>query len=254
GLDFAIKDVRKEAAEYLWFVGDYASFDPRLQDISRTVARVLSKAGIDFGLLYDGEKNAGNDVRRVGEEGLFEMLVEDNIAVLQKAKFKEIFTTDPHSFNTIKNEYPEFGGGYSIYHYTGLLAKLIDEGKIKFSRKLHHRITYHDPCYLGRYNKEVDAPRRVLEALGVGLYEMPRCGTNTFCCGAGGGRIWMDDSDIEERPSEMRIKEALALGDIDYFVVACPKDFTMYSDAVKTSGNEGKIEVKDIIQLVEEAL
>ncbi len=254
GLDFAVKDVRKEAAEYLWFVGDYASFDPRLQDISRTVARVLSKAGIDFGLLYDGEKNAGNDVRRVGEEGLFEMLVEDNIAVLQKAKFKEIFTTDPHSFNTIKNEYPEFGGGYSIYHYTGLLAKLIDEGKIKFSRKLHHRITYHDPCYLGRYNKEVDAPRRVLEALGVGLYEMPRCGTNTFCCGAGGGRIWMDDSDIEERPSEMRIKEALALGDIDYFVVACPKDFTMYSDAVKTSGNEGKIEVKDIIQLVEEAL
>ncbi|RMD87147.1 MAG: 4Fe-4S dicluster domain-containing protein [Calditrichaeota bacterium] len=254
GLDFKVKDVRKEPADYLWFVGDYASFDPRLQELSRTVARVMNKLGVDFGILYDGEKNSGNDVRRVGEEGLYEMLVEDNLATMSKAKFKEIFTTDPHSFNTIKNEYPEFGGNYTIYHYTGLLAKLIDEGKLKFSKKLNYRVTYHDPCYLGRYNREVDAPRKILRALGVEFYEMPRCGTNTFCCGAGGGRIWMDDSNIQERPSEMRIKEALSLGELDYFVVACPKDYTMYSDAVKTSGNEGKIEVKDIIELVEEAL
>jgi Fe-S oxidoreductase len=253
-LDFKIKDVRKEAAEYLWFVGDYASFDARMQDLSRTVAQVMNKIGIDFGILYDGEKNAGNDVRRIGEEGLYEMLVEDNLAVLERAKFKKLFTTDPHSFNTIKNEYPEFGGKYTIYHYTGLLAKLIDEGKLKFSKKLDYVVTYHDPCYLGRYNNETDAPRRILKALGVQLKEMPRCGTNTFCCGAGGGRIWMDDSMLEERPGEQRIKEALSVGDIRYFVVACPKDNTMYRDAVKTSGNEDKIEVKDIIELVEEAL
>jgi Fe-S oxidoreductase/nitrate reductase gamma subunit len=253
-LDFKIKDVRKEAAEYLWFVGDYASFDARMQDLSRTVAQVMNKIGIDFGILYDGEKNAGNDVRRIGEEGLYEMLAEDNLAVLERAKFKKLFTTDPHSFNTIKNEYPEFGGKYTIYHYTGLLAKLIDEGKLKFSKKLDYVVTYHDPCYLGRYNNETDAPRRILKALGVQLKEMPRCGTNTFCCGAGGGRIWMDDSMLEERPGEQRIKEALSVGDIRYFVVACPKDNTMYRDAVKTSGNEDKIEVKDIIELVEEAL
>ncbi len=245
-LEFKIKDVRKEKAEYLWFVGDYASFDQRIQGLSRKVAGVLNRIGVDFGILYDGEKNAGNDVRRIGEEGLYEMLVEDNLAVLERAKFDKIFT--------IRNEYPEFGGNFTIYHYTGLLLRLIEEGKLTFSKKLNYTVTYHDPCYLGRYNSEFDAPRKILEALGVTLIEMPRCKSNSFCCGAGGGRIWMDDSGLEERPSENRIKEALSLGKVDYFVVACPKDYTMYSDAVKTSGNEGKIEVKDIIDLVAEAL
>ncbi len=253
-LDFKIKDVRKEHAEYLWFVGDYASFNTNVQVLSRKVAKIMTRIGIDFGIMYEGEKNAGNDVRRIGEEGLYEMLVEDNLAVMQKAKFDKIFTTDPHSFNTIKNEYPEFGGNYTIYHYTGLLAKLIDEGKLKFSKKLNYTVTYHDPCYLGRYNKETEAPRKILKALGVNFIEMPRCKENTFCCGAGGGRIWMDDSTLDERPSEMRIKEALAIGNVDVFMVACPKDHTMYTDAVKTSGNEGKIVVKDIIELIEEAL
>jgi len=253
-LDFKIKDVRKEHAEYLWFVGDYASFNTNVQVLSRKVAQIMTKIGIDFGIMYEGEKNAGNDVRRIGEEGLYEMLVEDNLAVMEKAKFDKIFTTDPHSFNTIKNEYPEFGGNFTIYHYTGLLANLIDEGKLKFPRKLNYTVTYHDPCYLGRYNKETEAPRKILKALGVNFIEMPRCKENTFCCGAGCGRIWMDDSTLDERPSEMRIKEALALGNVDVFMVACPKDHTMYTDAVKTSGNKGKIAVKDIIELIEEAL
>ncbi len=253
-LDFPIKDARREAVEYLWFVGDYASFDPRIQENSRRVARIFHRLGIDFGILYEGEKNAGNDVRRVGEEGLYEMLVEDNMAVLQQAKFQKIVTTDPHSYNTLKNEYSEFGLQTPVYHYTQLLARLIDEGRLRFQKKLNYQVTYHDPCYLGRYNRETEAPRKILRALGVEVKEMPRCGTNTFCCGAGGGRIWMDDAHIKERPSEQRIKEALTLGKLDYFVVACPKDFAMYSDAVKTSGNEGSIKVCDIIQLVEEAL
>ena len=255
GLDFPVKDVRKEEAEYLWFVGDFASYDARMQEMTRTVARIFNRIGLDFGLLYDGEKNAGNDVRRIGEEGLFEMLVEDNLAVMAKAKFSRIVTTDPHSFNTIKNEYPEFGGAYQVYHYTGLLCKLLDEGKLTFSKKLsQYKVTYHDPCYLGRYNGETEAPRKLLQALGVDFHEMQRCGANSFCCGAGGGRIWMDDSKLEKRPSEQRIEEALEIDGVNVFVVACPKDYAMYSDAVKTSGNEGKIVVKDIIELVQEAL
>jgi Fe-S oxidoreductase len=254
GLDFKIKDVRKEEAEYLWFVGDYASYDKRIQDLSRNVATIMNKIGVDYGLLYDGEKNAGNDVRRVGEEGLYEMLVEDNMAVMNKSKFKRIVTTDPHSYNTIKNEYPEFGGNYEIYHYTQLLLKLAREGKLQFKNKLNYKVTYHDPCYLGRYNGETEAPRKLMEMMGITIHEMPRCKENSFCCGAGGGRIWMDDSKMEKRPSEIRIEEALTLGDVDHFIVCCPKDYAMFTDAVKTSGNEGKMVVKDIIQLVEEAI
>ncbi len=254
GLEFKIKDARKVEVEYLWFVGDYASYDARGQEISRKVANILNKAEVDFGILYEGEKNSGNDVRRIGEEGLYEMLVEDNMATFEEANFKEIFTTDPHSFNTIKNEYPEFGGNYTISHYTALLVKLIESGKIKLSKKLDYKVTYHDPCYLGRYNGEIHAPRRLLELLGLQLIEMPRCKENSLCCGAGGGRIWMDDSKLDKRPSELRIEEALSLGSADIFIVACPKDYAMYSDAVKTSGNEENIAVKDIIELVEEAL
>ena len=253
-LSFKLKDARKEPVEYLWFVGDFASFDPRLQEITRIVAEVLNKAGTDFGILYDGEKNSGNDVRRVGEEGLFEALVEDNIKTLKKAKFKEIVTTDPHTLNTIRNEYHEFGGNYVIQHYTAVLAKLIDQGTLKFHKKLHYKVTYHDPCYLARYNRETNAPRKIMQVLGLELREMPRCRENTFCCGAGGGRIWMDTSNEKERSSEQRIREALEVGEVQYFITTCPKDYTMYTDAVKTSGNEGKIAVKDLIEMVAEAM
>ncbi len=254
-LDFKVKDARKEAVEYLWFVGDYASFSPNVQEMTRKVARILHHAGVDFGILYEAEKNSGNDVRRIGEEGLFEMLVEDNIAALESAEFKEIFTTDPHSLNALRFEYPEFGAQYKVQHYTNLLLRLIEEGKIQLKKKLtHYTATYHDPCYLGRYNGEFDAPRRLLEAVGVRFHEMRRCRENSFCCGAGGGRIWMDDSKLDKRPSEQRIEEALEIPGVNVFVVACPKDYTMYSDAVKTTGNEGKLQVKDIVELVEEAM
>ncbi|HET9081512.1 MAG TPA: (Fe-S)-binding protein, partial [Trebonia sp.] len=238
--------------KYLWFVGDFASFDDRLQENSRTLARILRTAGVDFGLLYDAERNAGNDVRRVGEEGLFEMLAEHNVETLRQARFEEIFTTDPHSLNTLRNEYPERGAKYKVWHYTELLAHLLETGAIE-TRKLGHKVTYHDPCYLARYNGVTEAPRRILRALGCELVEMPRNGVNTFCCGAGGGRIWMDDSFLAERPSENRIKEA-ALLDVSQFIVSCPKDVTMYSDAAKTTGHDGTLAVRDITLLVAEAM
>ena len=254
-LDFKIKDARKEPVQYLWFVGDYASYDANVQQMTRKVARLFHNLGLDFGILYDAEKNAGNDVRRIGEEGLFEMLVEDNSATLQDADFQQIITTDPHTLNTLKYEYPEFGAEYTVLHYTELLCQLLDEGKLKFSKKLdHYTATYHDPCYLGRYNRQTEAPRRLLQALGVNFHEMRRCKENSFCCGAGGGRIWMDDSKLEKRPSVQRIEEALEIDGVNAFVVACPKDYTMFSDAVKTTGNEQRLAVKDIVELVEEAL
>jgi len=252
-LPFKVKDARKEPVDLLWFVGDYASYNPRIQEISRAVARILAAAGVDFGILYDGEKNAGNDVRRVGEEGLFEMLAEHNVKTISSADFKEIFTTDPHSFNTLKNEYPELGGNWKVSHYSEVLLRLLEDGKIKLNGGVKKKATYHDPCYLGRYNGIYDAPRKLIERLGLELVEMPRNREDSFCCGAGGGRIWMDDSKLAERPSENRIVEAMSLGAVDYFVVACPKDVTMYEDAVKTSGNDGKIRVRDLAELVEEA-
>jgi Fe-S oxidoreductase len=255
GLQPAIKDARREPVDYLWFVGDYASYSATLTDTTRRTAEVFQKGGLNFGILYDSERNAGNDVRRVGEEGLFEMLADKNNQILSKVKYQTIVTTDPHSYNTIKNEYLDSGNGHpTIVHYSELLDQMIASGKIKFSKKLGYKVTYHDPCYLGRYNGIYDAPRRVIEATGCELVEMPRHGERAFCCGAGGGRIWMEEKEVKERPSESRIREAITLNGIQAFIVACPKDLTMFRDAVKTTGYEKSLVVKDLIDLVYEAL
>jgi Fe-S oxidoreductase len=260
-MEFPVKNATEEPVEHLWFVGDTASFDERVIPNTKMVARLFNQGGLDFGIMYQNESNSGNDVRRVGEEGLFEQLVEQNMAAFGKAQFKQIVTTDPHSFNTLKNEYPQFGGTFEVKHYTVTLLKLIEEGKLTIKNKLtNYKVTFHDPCYLGRYNGGFTAPRKLLELLGVEFVEMPRNCENSFCCGAGGGQIWMGKVAPGERPAENRIKEALstfgegANDKIQLFIVTCPKDMIMYSDAVKTTGNEGKIEVRDIIQLVAEAV
>jgi len=253
GIEPAIKDATREPVEYLWFVGDYASYNPALSGLTVKTASIFRKAGVDFGVMYKGENHAGNDVRRVGEEGLFEMLVEKNIKAMERCQYRAIITTDPHSYNTLLNEYP-FSKPQTILHYSELLDLLIKQGKLQFSNPLNYKVTYHDPCYLGRYNQVYDAPRRVIEATGCEIIEMPRSRDQALCCGAGGGRIWMAEGKVEERPSESRIREAIELEGISYFVVACPKDVTMYQDAVKTTGYENELLVKDLIELVEEAL
>lgn len=257
GVEPKIKDAGKEEVDYLWFVGDYCSYSPTLTEITKQTADVFQQAELDYGILYKGENHSGNDVRRVGEEGLFEMLAEKNIKALSRSKFKSIVTTDPHTYNALKHEYPAFGNGegeWDVLHYSELLDELVSSGKLKFSKKLGYKVTYHDPCYLGRYNGIYDAPRRVIEATGCEIVEMPRNRAQGYCCGAGGGRIYMEEGEVTERPSEARIREAVALDGIDQFVVACPKDVTMYSDAVKTTGEEENIVVKDLIELVFEAL
>ncbi|MEC7736331.1 MAG: (Fe-S)-binding protein [Candidatus Neomarinimicrobiota bacterium] len=253
-LDFKLKDATKEPVKYLWYVGDFASFNQICQDTTRKVAEVLMVAGVDFGIMGKKEKSAGNDVRRVGEEGLFEVLVEQNIESIESCEFEEIFTTDPHTFNTLKNEYPEKGGNFPVKHYSTLLLELIKNGDIKLNKKLDIKATYHDPCYLGRYNGIYDDPREVMKLCGVDLVEMPRNKENSFCCGAGGGQIWLPDhDDMVQRPSENRIEEAVSVG-VNHFTVACPKDMTMYSDAAKTSGNEDNMAVNDIVDFVLEAM
>ena len=265
-LDFPVKDARKEAVQYLWFVGDYASYDPRVNAVTCAAARVFHKTGLDFGILGDGELNAGNDVRLVGEEGLYESLQEKNLKAFGRARFQEIITTDPHSFQVLKHEYPvELGraggdrqphnGGRPVRHHTELLSELILQGRLPLKKKLKLKVTYHDPCYLGRYNAIFNAPRRVLAALGLELIEMPRNRTYSYCCGAGGGRIWMEDPPVlKERPAVSRVNEAAALKNVHTLVVVCPKDLVMFQDAIKTAGLEDRLEVRELSELVEQAM
>ena len=254
GIPEKIKDARREPVEYLWFTGDYAAYSATLTEATRATAEVFRHLDLDVGLLYDAERNSGNDVRRVGEEGLFEMLAERNTKALEQSDFKTIVTTDPHSYNALKNEYSGLNGQHRVLHYTELLDQLISDDRLRFSRKLGHRVTYHDPCYLGRYNGVYDAPRRIIEATGCRLVEMPRHGDRAVCCGAGGGRIWMEESPTQERPAVRRVEEAAGLDGVEMLIVACPKDLVMFADAAKSSGVGDQLIVRDVIELVAEAI
>ena len=265
-LPFPIKDARKEPVDYLWFVGDYASYDARVLPITRTTAKILHHLNLNFGILYEAERNSGNDARRVGEEGLFDLLREKNLLAMSKAQFTTLITTDPHTYNTLKNEYGangktrESNNGApfkrdSVLHYTELFDSLLQNGLLKINKPLGYTVTYQDPCYLGRYNGIYEAPRRVLRSLGVNLVELPRNRSESSCCGAGGGRIWMKDMpDIKERPATGRIREALTLKNVTHLVVTCPKDYAMFQDAVKTVGGEDRLRVVDLGELVYEAM
>lgn len=253
GIDVPIKDARKEPVDWLWFVGDFASYDPRVQHLTQLIAKMLTEAGVDFGILYEAEVNSGNDALRIGEYGLFDSLAQKNIDALSKAQYRRIFTTDPHSLNALKNEYRKFGFEAEVMHYTEAFLELIDHGKLSVS-PVPIRVTYHDPCYLGRWNGITEAPRQLMARCGVSLVEMPRHGAESFCCGAGGGRIWMDETGIEDRPANQRIREALALPDIHFFTVACPKDVSMFSASVTAMGVEEKVRVVDIAEILAVAI
>lgn len=253
-LGFTIKDARSEPVDVLWFVGDYASFDERSQEITTITARLFHDAGLDFGILYEAEVNSGNDVRRAGEEGLFEELARQNIAALRAASFRRIVTTDPHSLNALRNDYPDFGGeAWDVVHHTQQLVELMEDGRLSIAPLDDRRVTYHDPCHLGRMNGDYDAPRRIIELLGCTLVEMPRNRSNSFCCGAGGGRIWLPDPPGTKRPSEDRIDEATSLEGVDLFVVSCPKDVTMYEDAIRATGNSNRLLLQELTEMIAEA-
>ena len=254
-LPFSIKDARHEPVQYLWFVGDYASFDPRAAAATCAAARVFRKAGLDYGILYEGECNSGNDARLADGEALFETLRRKNLRSFAKAHFEEIVTTDPHSFHALKHEYPAANGGHTVRHYTQLLSEMILGGELPLRKKLRMTATYHDPCYLGRYNAVFNAPRKVMAALGLDLVEMPQSRTYAYCCGAGGGRIWMEDRPaIKEHPAVTRVREAASLKGVHTLVVVCPKDLVMFQDAIRTTRLEDRLEVKELSELVEQAM
>ena len=261
-LDFSVPDARDEAVEYLWYVGDYPSFDERNKRISRSVAKIFEAAGVSYGILYDDEKTAGNDVRRVGEEGLFEELAEHHAAVLSECDFGKIVCTDPHSFNTFKHEYPALdglewpAGEGDVYHYTQVVDELASSLPLS-GTELDYTATYHDPCHLGRMNDEYEAPRELVRATGCSLFEMPRNRQDSFCCGGGGGGLWIDHEE-DVKPSEERLREALedteAGGEVEKFVVACPMCMTMYEDGRKTGDYEDAIEIVGVSELLAEAI
>jgi Fe-S oxidoreductase/nitrate reductase gamma subunit len=256
-LDFEVPDARDEAVDLLWYVGDYPSYDERNRRVAQSLARLFEAAGVSYGILYDDEAHDGNDVRRVGEEGLYEMLVEDNAAAFSNAQFDEIVCTDPHSYNTFTHEYPEMADDfdYPVSHYTEVVERLVDEGRLDVPATLDRVVTYHDPCHLGRMNDVYEAPRDLVRATGATLAEMPRNRADSFCCGGGGGGVWTEVEE-ETKPSEERLREAVEDTDaaVEQFVVACPMCTTMFEDGRKTGGYEDEVDIVDLTELLVAAM
>lgn len=249
--DLDVRGVR-EGAGVLYYVGCAASYDPRVQEVAKALVRLFKEADVDFGILGEEENCCGNEVRRMGEEGLFEMLVEDNLETLKKCPAERVVTTSPHCYNAFKNEYD--GLELEVEHYTQYLWRLIEEGRLNLSRRISKTVTYQDPCFLGKQNAVFDEPRSILNSIpGIQYIELDRARERSLCCEGGGGRMWVEASYTGERLAERRVKDALDMG-AQILATACPFCLLTLEDAVKTTGSEEKIEVKDIAELVVEAI
>ncbi len=240
--------------EYLFYVGCVGSYDERAKKIAATVGSLLVKAGVSVGILGEKETCDGNEVKALGEAGLFELLAEQNIESFKKLGIKKIITLDPHGFNAFKNDYPALGGEFEVYHYTQILAQLIRSGKVDL-KEYKAKVTYHDPCYLGRHNGEYKAPREILKSIpGLELIEMERNGENAFCCGGGGGNFFTDIlGGGEDSPNRIRTMEALDTG-AEIIAVACPQCAKMLEDGIKAEELDDKLKVMDIAEIVTQAL
>jgi Fe-S oxidoreductase len=251
GMDVPVVPEDGSAPEYVYWVGCAGSFDDRAKKISQSVVRLLEAAGIDYAILGSGEGCTGDPARRMGNEYLFQQLAKANVETMNARGVTKIIANCPHCFNTIANEYPDFGGSYEVIHHTQLLAKLVDEGRLKPTEEVNAMLSYHDPCYLGRHNEIYDAPRKVLEEVpGLSTVEMPRHGHNGLCCGAGGARMWMEER-IGKRINMERMDEAAATG-ADKVGVACPYCLVMLDDGAKARGDD--IEILDVAQVVSRSI
>ncbi|MBN2118402.1 MAG: (Fe-S)-binding protein [Anaerolineales bacterium] len=247
----------KQPVDVLWFVGDYASYHPRVQLATKALARVLNALGVDFGILGPEEWSDGDSQRLAGERGLFEVLAEKNGKAFGKYQFNRIITTDPHAYNAIKNEYPALGISYPVQHYTEFLAERMDQLKPLLKQEVKVKATYHDPCYLGRANGIFEQPRALLQAIpGMELVEMTHNHMNSLCCGGGGGGMWLDGFQWEKahvRLSEWRVREAISAG-AEFLAVACPYETPRFEDAAKTVQGAGELKVRDIAELLAESM
>ncbi|MGB9683701.1 MAG: succinate dehydrogenase iron-sulfur subunit [Candidatus Bathyarchaeales archaeon] len=241
-------------AEILYFVCCTTAYDIRNREIARTMASLFDKLGVDYATLGEEEWCCGDHILRMGEKGLFEMLAEHNVSVFQKFNANRIVTLSPHCYNTFKNDKPYKDLALNVQHYTQFLAEAIGKGKIKPSKPFKGRVAYHDPCFLGKRNQIYDEPRQILQSInGLELVEMKRARESSFCCGGGAGRVWTEEAEPEKRPCVDRIKEALEL-EVDTVAVACPFCVTTLEDAVKVLDVENKIAVKDLLEILKEAL
>lgn len=247
----------RQPVDFLWFVGDYSSYHLRVQQITKAFAEILNKLNINFGILGPEEFSDGDSQRLAGEKGLFEVIAEKNNQAFSKYDFKEIITTDPHAYNAIKNEYPKLGFSYPVRHYTEFLIDQIDSLRPLLKHPLNSKVTYHDPCYLGRVNDIFEQPRQLLKEIpGIELIEMPHNLKNSLCCGGGGGGMWLDGFQWEKahvRLSEWRIQEALGTN-AEILAVACPYETPRFEDAVKNIDKTSQMKVKDIAELLVESM
>jgi Fe-S oxidoreductase len=229
------------------------SFDKRSQKVAQATARLLQKAGVRFAILGSAEKCTGDLARRSGNELLYQTLARDNVETLNGLRVKQVVTQCPHCLNALKNEYPQLEGRYEVFHHSTFIAKLVAEGRLHVKPGLAGTVTYHDPCYLGRYNGEYDAPRALLGAASVDApVEMRRSRNESFCCGAGGARMWMEEH-IGTRVNEERVRQAAEVG-ATTIATACPFCMTMIDDGVRQTNRDEQITVKDVAELVWENL
>ena len=240
-------------AEWLYFPGCFKGFDDRNKKVAVAVVKILQKMGISFGVLGPEEGCCGDPARRMGNEYLYSMLVGKNIETFEKYKVRRVLTTCPHCYNNLKNEYPQFGGDFEVVHQTEFLKDLLDQKRMKLHGGSSLTVTYHDSCYLGRYNQIYEPQREILRAIpGVTLKEMERSHDRSFCCGGGGGRMWMEEHQ-GKRINEMRVDQALAL-EPNVIATACPYCLTMLEDGLKTRGKDDSVKVYDIAELLEKSM
>ena len=239
--------------EILYFPCCIPAYDPDAKVISQATAAILNKLGIDFGILGSVEKCCGEAIRKAGHEDMFQRLALSNINAFNDHGVKTVVVSSPHCYHTFKREYPELGSQFEVLHITQYLASLIDQGKLKFSKEINKKVIYSDPCYLGRHNDIYDEPRKVLRSIpGLELVEFPDAREEALCCGGGGGRIWMD-TPKGERFSDIRMEQAVKKG-ADIIALACPYCFLNYRDSMLSMGKAEAIQVKDIAELVAEAI
>jgi len=257
GVPVPIMAKLKRPVDVLWYVGSYPSYHPRGIDAARALARVFHALEVDFAILGPEEKEDGDSIRLAGEAGLAEKLTEANIKTFAKYEFKRLVVFGPHEYNAFKNEYPKHGGEYDVLHYTQFLVEHLDRLGSLMTKSVELTTTYHDPCYLSRHNGEYEAPRKLLRAIpGVELVEMPRNRENGYCCGGGGGGMWLDGFSQEYtdmRLSEKRVIEAAETG-ASALAICCPYEVSRFEDGVKATGNDGRLVVKDIAELIDEAM
>ncbi len=250
--ELGVKILGEAASETLLYVGCAPSYDPRVQNVSTALVKIFQKADLDFGILGKKESCCGNEIRRMGEQALFKKLTKDNTNLFKKSGIKRIITISPHCYNTFKNEYPDLT--IPVQHYTQVIADLMETGKLKLSKALDLRTTYQDPCFLGKQNLVFDEPRKILTFIpGLEFVEMERSRQRSLCCEGGGGRMWAEGGTEGTRNGEIRVKEAVALG-AKVMATACPFCLLTLEDAVKISGLTSEIVIKDISELVAEAI